>query len=344
MKPFPRLFVFPVFILLLATVLTAEEAEPLAPYQPPANSTQTLRLWGSRNMDALVHAWAQAYRVAHPEVNFEIKLLGNGTAMPALYLGLADLAFFSRDLIVTDVDGFAHVRKYNPLRVELATGSAEDPGHAPALVLLVHRDNPLTRLSLRQVDAIFSAPRRRGASAAIRTWGQLGLTGEWTDQPIHLYGDDAQSMTALFFQRAALGNSHRMNWEHFTEFGDLRRADGTVVTAAQQTSAALKTDRYGLAISSLHYLTKELKPLALAEKDSGLFYEPTKVNIAARRYPLSRPVFVCADQPPGRPLDPKVRDFLYFVLGAAGQQMIVRDGSYLPLTTEAAREELSKLP
>ena len=329
--------------LALAGRLAAEEAPPLAPYAPPPNQTSTLRIGGDRHMAGLVRAWADGYRALHPEISIEIKLLGNGTAMPALYLGLADVVLFGRDTIVTDNDGFAHVLKYNPLRLEVGTGSLDSPGHAPAVALLVHRDNPLAQLTLAQVDAIFSSQRRRGAPAAILTWGQLGLTGEWAAQPIHLYADDTQSVTALFFQRVALGDSHRMNWEHFTEFRDIRKLDGTVITAAQQSASALRTDRHGLAVSNLHYASPDLKPLALAERAGEPFVLPTPETLIARTYPLARPIFACANQRPGQLLDAKVRDFLRFVVSGPGQQALAQQGDYLPMAAASAGEQLGKL-
>lgn len=333
-------------LLLLAMLgarLPAEEAAPLAPYRPPENHTATLRIWGDRHQAALAQAWADAYHALHPEISFELRLRGNGTAMPALYLGLADVALFGRDLIVTDRDGFNHVMKYDPLRVELATGSVGSPGRAPALVLLVQRDNPLHALTLAQVDAIFSSQRRRGGAAAIRTWGQLGLTGEWADRPIHLYADDTQSPAALFFQRVALGDSRRMNWEHFTEFRDLREPEGRVITAAQQSAAAVRADRYGLAVSNLNFAAAGLKPLALAARAEAPPVLPAPATVTDRSYPLARPIFACVNQRPGQPLDPKVRDFLRYVLGAAGRQITAHDGGYLPLTPELAQEQLAKL-
>ena len=332
-----------ILALVSAGRLPAAEAQSLAPYSPPENHTSVIRIWGDRHMAGLAQAWADDYHARHPEISFELKLLGNGTAMPALYLGLADLGFFGRDLIVTDKDGFNHVMKYDPLRVELGTGSLAAAGHATALALLVHRDNPLAQLTLAQVDAIFSSARRRGAPGAIHTWGQLGLTGEWADQPIHLYADDTQSMTALFFQRVALGDSRRMNWEHFTEFQDIRRADGIVIDAAQQSAAALRADRYGLAVSNLHYLTADMKPLALAEGVGEPGVLPSPDTLISRRYPLARPIFACANQRPGRLLDEKVRDFLSYVVSSPGQQVLAHQGDYLPLTEAAAADQRGKI-
>jgi phosphate transport system substrate-binding protein len=343
MKP-SRLFSLAVAASVLTSALFAQEAPPLPPFRPPANDTSTLRLWGNRNMESLAHAWAAGFQAAHPEIKFEIKLLGNGTAMPALYCGVADLALFGRDTNVTDNDGFAHVLNYKPLHVELGTGSVDQPGKSTALVLFVHRDNPLTQLTLTQVDAIFSSARRRGAGAAIRTWGQLGLTGDWADQPIHLYADDAQSPSGTFFQHAVLQDSLQLNWEHFTEYQDIRHPDGTSTEAAQQSMAALRADRYGLAISNLHYLNSDVKPVALAVQDGGPFYAATRDTLISRNYPLTRTIFACANQRPGQALDPKVRDFLRYILSPAGQRDIIKDGNYLPLSAEATATQLQKLP
>src|SRR5437868_13705997 len=79
-----------------------EDAKPLEPYRPPENETQTLRIWGDRHMEGVVKAWKDAYHYVHPEITIDVRLMGNGTAMPALYLGLADIVLFGRDPIVTD--------------------------------------------------------------------------------------------------------------------------------------------------------------------------------------------------------------------------------------------------
>ena len=42
-------------------------------------------------------------------------------------------------------------------------------------------------------------------------------------------------------------------------------------------------------------------------------------------------------------LDPKVREYLRFIVSREGQEAVMRDGKYLPLTAEAARAQLKKL-
>ena len=46
---------------------------------------------------------------------------------------------------------------------------------------------------------------------------------------------------------------------------------------------------------------------------------------------------------PGTRIDPKVAEFIRFVLSREGQQLVVEDGLYLPLDAEASRHELEKL-
>jgi phosphate transport system substrate-binding protein len=340
MKNFVRVFAL---VALVATPLRAEDPGPLAPFQPPPNRTPVVRLWGDRFMSALARQWAEGFHAAHPEWSAEINLLGDGTGMPALYTGRADIALFGRDLITTDIDGFSHVLKYPHVAIELGTGSLDEPGKSPALVVFVHRDNPLTQLTLAQLDAIFGAERRRGAPAAIRTWDDLGLTGEWRDQPITLYGDDTHTGTSLYFQRVVMLNSRKFNWARFTEFKNIRRPDGTTNTSAAQSLAALRADRFGLAIATLRNADATVKPLALAATDGGPFVAPTREACVARSYPLARPIIACVNRPPGQPLAPKVRDFLRYVLSAEGQRAFTREGAFLPLSESLAREQLKKI-
>ena len=47
---------------------------------------------------------------------------------------------------------------------------------------------------------------------------------------------------------------------------------------------------------------------------------------------------------PRLPADPAVVEFLRYVLSREGQQQVLREGDFFPLTAATARGELSKLP
>ena len=331
----PRLLV-PTLVLALAL------PAPAAPdYDATRSLAGTLHLWGPAPMTALAQAWAAGFQRFQPGVRIEINFLGSDTAIPGLYSGQADIAFLGRENNITDDNGFSRPMGYAPLRFEVTTGSLDVPGRTPALVVFVQQDNPLAQLTLAQLDALFGYERRRGAPAAIRTWGGLGLTGPWADQPIHLYGYDATTGTGQFFTKAVLGGSHKMNWDRFIEFPDRRNPDGTRLDAAEQSLAALRADPLGLAVSCLRFADAGVRAVPLAAA-GGPAVAATRETLVAREYPLARATYTFVNRPPGAALDPKVREFLRYLFSREGQEDVVREHGYLPLNeaTLAAQRQL----
>ena len=86
-----------------------------------------------------------------------------------------------------------------------------------------------------------------------------------------------------------------------------------------------------------------LKVLAVAAKPGGPYIPLTADNVANRSYPLTRDAYIYVDKAPGRGLDPKVREFLRFVLSREGQQIIQTHGTYTPLPADYLRAQLQKL-
>jgi phosphate transport system substrate-binding protein len=227
------------------------------------------------------------------------------------------------------------VWRYKPAQVEIMTGSLDHAGQSPALVLFVQRDNPLTQLSLAQLDAVFGTEHRL-APADIRTWGQLGLPGEWADKPIHLYAPDTTSGTGRFFRHVVLNDSRMMNWAQLTEFRDTNVPRERTHDAGRQIIAALTQDRYGLAVASLDFATDQVHPLILSVPAS-------RDTVISRHYPLSRAAVACFNRKPGAPADPLVQEFLRYILSAEGQQAVTDDQGYLPLSPRLAAEQLHQL-
>ncbi len=166
----------------------------------------------------------------------------------------------------------------------------------------------------------------------------MGLTGAWANLPIHLYGPPGVYPGGqTFFQRRVMGGGD--TWaEGLREYGDRAKM-----------MADLSRDPQGIAYTGMCYRTEQTKPLAIAETASGPFVEPTRASVASRDYPLSRLVYLCfaPDQPDGEPadprVDPKVREFLRYILSRQGQADVAREGDYLPLTPAAVFEQLQQL-
>jgi phosphate transport system substrate-binding protein len=102
-------------------------------------------------------------------------------------------------------------------------------------------------------------------------------------------------------------------------------------------------DRFGIAVSSLQFVNSKVKPIALASTEGGPYYQATKENLISRKYPLARGTYAYINRPPRLPVDPKVKEFLHYILSNEGQNIVHRDGQYLPLTIEATREQLLRL-
>jgi phosphate transport system substrate-binding protein len=66
-------------------------------------------------------------------------------------------------------------------------------------------------------------------------------------------------------------------------------------------------------------------------------------TVRDRTYPLYDEIYMYVEQAQDKSIDPKVREFLRFIVSREGQEAVQRDGKYLPLTGDVAKEQLRKL-
>ncbi len=330
--------------------------DDLPQYEPQQDVSGTIREWGDNYFgdSNLNDYWEQGFHKFHPQVNFEYHLKTTLTAIPGLVTGVADLAP-SRRITFSDTLAFERVFEYEPLEIVVANGSLDVPGWSNALGIFVNKANPISKLSLKQLDAIFGAERSggwvgtswhpefaRSAKENIRTWGQLGLTGDWKDKPIHVYGLNLRYHQSTMFSDIVLKGSDKWN-EDLRMYANYSKADGTLAIAANELMQDLSKDPYGIAYSGIQNLTPQTKVLPLAAKEGGPYVELTIENVQNRTYLLADEVYIYVNRRPGQPLDPKLKEYLRYILSRAGQEAITRDGKYLPLTAEQVREQLRKL-
>jgi phosphate transport system substrate-binding protein len=314
---------------------------PAAVSQSVAPDTTAIRIWGHGHKDqdyiqTLLTAWQNGFLKSHPGVHFEFEdtLYGNASAIGGLFTGVADIALLDREASFIEVDAYQQGSGYDPFRIPVARGSVALRHHAPALVVYVNRANPLTQLTVQQLDSIFDADHRRGGRA-YKTWGDLGLTGEWPSQPIHLYSYAIQSAEVQFFERAALKGSQKFSC-CLTLFSSKQG-----LSAEQQIAAALAKDRYGLALSSLP--APDLKAVPLSAGDGAPAALPTPQTITSGAYPLARTVYMYVNRKPRSPIPANVAAFLNYIVSPEGQAIISRTGDYLPLAPEVAAQAAKSL-
>jgi len=281
----------------------------LKPYHKVAGEVAgSLKCVGSDTMNNLVALWAEGFKKVYPSVREGIEGKGSASAPPALAEGTCSFGPMSRDWKPSEIDAFKAKHGYPPTVVPVAIDM---------LAVFVHRDNPLKSLSLQQVDAIFSKNRTGGGKADIRTWGDLGLEGEWKDKPISLYGRNASSGTYGYFKEFALFK------------GDFK----PTVKEQPGSSAvvqAIASDKYAIGYSGIGYKTADVRALPLAAQPDAAAVEPVAANAYSGDYPLARFLYLSVNRKPSSPLDPLRREFLRYVLSASGQGDVKKDG-YLPL-------------
>jgi phosphate transport system substrate-binding protein len=304
--------------------------------QTPA-SASTIRIWGHghRGQDyiqTLLTAWQNGFRKTHPAVVFDDQLYGNASAIGGLFTGTADLAIMDREASFIELDAYEQGAGHKLFGVPVALGSVDLPHHAPALVVYVNPRNPLSQLSLRQLDALFDADHRRG-DRTYRTWGELGLTGAWASRPIHLYTYEIESAEVQFFERAALKGSQKFNC-NLTLLGATPHEN-----AATRIRAAVLKDPDGMALLAGSSLGLKLVPLS---GGNGAAI-PTAASISSGQYPLARPVYIYLNRRPNGPIAAEVAAFVAYILSEEGQATAARTGGYLPLSPQLlaqAREAL----
>jgi phosphate transport system substrate-binding protein len=306
-----------------AGVLGAQalKVDPALPgYQRVSGVSGSLNSIGSDTMNNMMTLWAETFRKFYPNVKIQVEGKGSSTAPPALIAATSQFGPMSRPMRAAEIDQFEARHGYKP--TELKTSY-------DALAVYVHRDNPIEKLTLAQVEAIFGKSRRRGHKENITTWGQLGLTGEWANRPISLYGRNSASGTYGFFK------------EHVLKNGDYKD------TVKEQPGSAsvvqgITEDRYGMGYSGIGYRTSGVRPVPLAETDRQASSDGSYEDVLSGKYPLWRYLYIYVNKAPGRPLDPLVGEFVKLMYSKEGQEAVVKDG-YMPLSAKQAAAEAAKV-
>lgn len=326
--------------------IEARTVAAIPAYQPQQTVSGVIRIQGHGHvtlkwMAPLLNNWEKAFQRFHPGATIQQDMKGTSSAIPSLFTGAGDIAILGEELLADAADAFQRVKGYPPLGVDIATGSVDVRNFDYAQQFFVHKSNPISQLTLAQLDGIYGMEHRRGTKN-IRKWEDLGLSGEWAGKPINPYGWRIDDSFGMFLQQFLLNGSHRWN-NDMRDYLHIYNPGGTIYDHGQQSLDALGADRHGIAVSNIRYAGPLVKPIALAAGPEGPYYHATKETLIERRYPLTRLIPAYIHRVPGQPIEPKVKEFLRFLLSREGQQIINQDGRYLPITKEAAAADLAKL-
>ena len=304
-------------LLAASTQAKPIKVDPALPsYQKVSGISGNLNSVGSDTMNNLLTLWAEAFTKMYPNVKVQVEGKGSSTAPAALIAGTAQFGPMSRAMRSTEIDQFEQKYGYKPLQFRTSYD---------ALAVYVSKD----KLPLAQTDAVFSKTRRRGYKSNVTTWGQLGLTGDWANRPISIYGRNSASGTYGFFKEHALNNGDYKD--------QVKEQPGSASVVQGVTS-----DRFGIGYSGLGYRTSGVKVVSVAEAEGKPYSSGSYEDVKSGKYPLNRFLYLYVNQAPGKPTDPLVREFLKLIFSKEGQEVVLKDG-YLPLPADIVKKELAKL-
>jgi phosphate transport system substrate-binding protein len=256
-----------------------------------------IQIKGSDTMVNLGQAWAEAFMKANPKVSVAVTGGGSGTGIAALFSNTCDIAELSRELKPEEIE-MAKQKGFEPKQITVALDG---------LAVVVHPDNPLSRLTMGQLAAIFSG--------AVKNWKELAAN----DLPIVVLSREVNSGTHVYFKEHVLrGNSK----DSPVEFA----ATALMLPSSQAIADEVAQNPGAIGYFGMGYISNRDKALAIALDADSAYVQPTIENVVSKAYPISRPLLmVTRGEPQGL-----VGRFLDFVLSAAGQK-IVSDIDFVPV-------------
>ncbi|MDO8541809.1 MAG: phosphate ABC transporter substrate-binding protein [Opitutaceae bacterium] len=261
-------------------ILLALGAATIAP-------AQNLVIKGSDTLGAkLVPQLAEEYKAKHPGVSFEIAAEGSTTGIAAIIDGTAQIGMSSRRAKST----------------ETSLATAKGVTLKPTIVahdgigIIVHANNPITKLSKRQVEQIFAGD--------VTDWSAVGgKAGK-----ISIYTRNTSSGTYSDFKQLAMNNR------------DYARSSQKMA-GNEQIAAEVGKNPNGIGYVGLAYLQASgIKAVAI---DGRL---PTKETVLKHLYPLARPTFYYTN---GEPTGEAAK-FVEFTLSPEGKRIAEKVGFVAP--------------
>lgn len=310
-----------IFLTLLAVCFTVSplHATELPDYDKVSGLSGSLTTVGSDTLAGMTTLWVEEFQQLYPSVNGQVQASGSSTAPPALTERTAQFGPMSRPMRNREIEAFERAHGYKPTELRIAID---------AIGIFVHRDNPIKGLNFNQLDSIFSATLRCGATEHITTWADLGLDYQWAKRGMQMFGRNSVSGTYGYFKKNALCGGDFKN--------NVNEQPGSA-SVVQSVSSAINTIGY----SGVGYKVSGVKLLPIA-KSGQEYVQASQENILSGKYPLSRYLYVYINKNPVKPLSPIEREFVRFIFSKQGQALVAKDG-YIPISADIAHRELAKV-
>jgi len=312
--------VFSLGIIAASNVSAVSVDAGVPEYKAVSGISGNLSSVGSDTLANLMTLWAESFKRSYPNVNIQIQAAGSSTAPPALTEATSNFGQMSRKMKSKEIAAFEDRYGYKPTAIPVAID---------ALAVYVNKDNPLRGMSIPDVDAVFSSTRKCGGDKDITKWGSLGLTGNWKNRDIQIYGRNSVSGTYGYFKKKALCKGDYKN--------NVNEQPGSA-SVVQSVSSSVN----GIGYSGIGYKTSGVRAVPLTKKAGGKYIEATPENAVSGKYPLSRFLYVYVNKHPNKELAPLDKEFIKLILSRQGQEVVIKDG-YIPLPAKVVEKYLGQI-
>ncbi len=251
-----------------------------------------LTVKGSDTLVILAQKWAEVYMQQNPATKIQVTGGGTGTGFAALQNQTTDLCNASRKIRAKEIEACVKAFGKRPTEYKVALDG---------LSIYVHESNPIERISIEELEGIFTAK--------IRNWKEVG----GTDQPIVLYSRENSSGTYEFFK------------EHVLKGKDFASSAQTLQGTAQVLQA-VAGEPNGIGYGGAAY-GAGAKHIKVSKEKGGAAVEPSEETVVAGTYPIWRYLYIYVNPA----LDKgEVAAYLNWIRSDAGQK-VVKDIGYFPL-------------
>lgn len=294
----------------------ANALEHLQPYFTNRTVSGNVQLSGSTTMNDLGVNWAEAFKKFHPQVEFAGEAAGSLEAIRAMAANPAIVAGVARPVGQSDLEVLQSGKCKNPSAFVVALD---------AIVVVVHKDNPISQLTSQQVSRLLTAGP--GGISAIKTWADLGVSGKLANEPVELYRRNEADGTGDYINAT------------FVPTGSIAKPQRTVSTNSEVCQEITENPR-GIGFSSLHAVLPGTRSVAL--EVNGRSVDADGRSLLAGTYPLVRPLMLIVDQDVMKQDKGLRSEIIEFVLSRDGQSEAMRAGFY-PLSASFTQKQLDQL-
>ena len=255
-----------------------------------AKEKNSMQVKGSDTMVNLGQTWAEKFMEKDPNDFVAVTGGGSGTGLSSLISGTCDIAMSSRNIKEKEI-GLAQQKGINPQEIKVALDG---------LAVVVHPNNPVSKLTTDQLAAIFTGK--------IVNWQEVGGKSE----KIVLLSREVNSGTHVYFKEHVLRKNDPNSKEEFAP-------NALMLSSSQAIADEVAGNPAAIGYYGMGYISKKQKPLSIAKDEKSAYESPTPENVINGKYPISRPLFLYTNGTP----QGLIKKFIDFVLSKEGQDIVL---------------------